>query len=317
MAFHPYPQVIPSVFNRSGFGPPRGLTPASACPWIAHPASRLQHATKNAILKTRFRFGSLPSLTSPHTATRWLILQKARRHIDMMLRLLVGARFQALFHSPPGVLFTFPSRYWFAIGHRRVFSLGGWSPQLRTGFHVSGPTREIHSRGERFRVRGSHPLRPAFPCRSATSLLCDRAGLTGRPVMAPATPTQQRPALTRAWVWADPLSLAATRGISVDFSSSGYLDVSVPPVVLSRPISFRRGYTGMTPCGFPHSETSGSKGACPSPEIIAACRVLRRLPMPRHPPCALGILFTNKGVRRKYLSSWYLMFKTYVLRSYS
>ena len=46
MAFHPYPRVIPSVFNRSGFGPPRGLTPASACPWIAHPASRLRYATE-------------------------------------------------------------------------------------------------------------------------------------------------------------------------------------------------------------------------------------------------------------------------------
>ena len=141
MAFHPYPQVIPSVFNRSGFGPPRGLTPASACPWIAHPASRPRHATVLAILKTRFRCGSLPSLTSPHTVTRWLILQKARRHPAWGLRLLVGTRFQVLFHSPPGVLFTFPSRYWSTIGHRRVFSLGGWSPLLHTGFHVPGITR--------------------------------------------------------------------------------------------------------------------------------------------------------------------------------
>ena len=46
MAFHPYPQVIPSVFNPSGFGPPRGLTPASACPWIDHPASRPRSATQ-------------------------------------------------------------------------------------------------------------------------------------------------------------------------------------------------------------------------------------------------------------------------------
>ena len=58
------------------------------------------------------------------------------------LRLLVGARFQVLFHSPPGVLFTFPSRYWCAIGHWRVLRLGGWSPLLPTGFHVSGGTRE-------------------------------------------------------------------------------------------------------------------------------------------------------------------------------
>ena len=41
-----------------------------------------------------------------------------------------------------GVLFTFPSRYWFAIGHRRVFSLGGWSPRIQTEFHVFRPTRD-------------------------------------------------------------------------------------------------------------------------------------------------------------------------------
>ena len=48
--------------------------------------------------------------------------------------------------------------------------------------------------------------------------------------MRPATPGRQRLPLTRARVWAGALSLAATRAISVDFSSSGYLDVSVPPV---------------------------------------------------------------------------------------
>ena len=140
MAFHPYPRVIPSVFNRSGFGPPRGLTPASACPWVAHPASRPRRATQIAVLKTRFRCGSLHSLTSPRIVTRWLILQKARRHTARVLRLLGGARFQVLFHSPLGVLFTFPSRYWFAIGRGRVFSLGGWSPLLRAGFHVPRAT---------------------------------------------------------------------------------------------------------------------------------------------------------------------------------
>ena len=140
MAFHPYPQVIPSVFNPSGFGPPRGLTPASACPWIAHLASRLRPATPRPV-GTRSRCGSLSSLTSPQTVTRWLILQKARRHGTSPLRLLVGTRFQVLFHSPPGVLFTFPSRYWSTIGHRRVFRVGGWSPLLPTGFHVSGGTR--------------------------------------------------------------------------------------------------------------------------------------------------------------------------------
>ena len=62
LAFHPYPQVIPPVFNLGGFGPPRGLTPASACPWIDHSASGLQHATERPV-RTRFRSGS-PSLVN-------------------------------------------------------------------------------------------------------------------------------------------------------------------------------------------------------------------------------------------------------------
>ena len=40
--------------------------------------------------------------------------------------------------------------------------------------------------------------------------------------------------------------------------------------------------------GLPHSEMRGSAGMCPSPRLIAAYRVLRRLSDPRHPPCALA-----------------------------
>ena len=50
------------------------------------------------------------------------------------LRRIVGTRFQVLFHSPPGVLFTFPSRYLSAIGHQEVFRLNGWSRQIHTPF---------------------------------------------------------------------------------------------------------------------------------------------------------------------------------------
>ena len=53
------------------------------------------------------------------------------------LSVLVSTRFQVLFHSPPGVLFTFPSRYCSSIGHQVVFRVGGWSPRFPTGFHVS------------------------------------------------------------------------------------------------------------------------------------------------------------------------------------
>ncbi len=61
---------------------------------------------------------------------------KSTRSWLMPLSLLVNTRFQILFHSPPGVLFTFPSRYLFAIGHQVVFSLRGWSPHVPTEFLV-------------------------------------------------------------------------------------------------------------------------------------------------------------------------------------
>src|SRR5678815_4822061 len=40
-----------------------------------------------------------------------------------------------------GVLFTFPSRYWFTIGHFGVFSLTGWSRQIHAEFLVFRITR--------------------------------------------------------------------------------------------------------------------------------------------------------------------------------
>ena len=70
-------------------------------------------------------------------------MQKARRS-SFEVRQLVDIRFQVLFHSPPGVLFTFPSRYYYAIGYARVFSLTTWAWLIQTEFHVFRPPREIN-----------------------------------------------------------------------------------------------------------------------------------------------------------------------------
>ena len=51
-----------------------------------------------------------------------------------------------------------------------------------------------------------------------------------------------------------------------------------------------RAVRGVYPRGFPHSEIPGSMPACGSPRLIAACHVLHRLLLPRHPPCALSSL---------------------------
>ena len=65
MAFHPYPQLIPPVFNLGGFGPPHALTRASTWPWVDHPASGLERATNRPF---RLAFATDPphGLTSRH-----------------------------------------------------------------------------------------------------------------------------------------------------------------------------------------------------------------------------------------------------------
>ena len=88
---------------------------------------------------------------------RYAMLLEKRRCLKQGLPLFVCMRFQDLFHSPPGVLFAFPSRYWFTIGRSRVFSLGGWSPHLQTGFHVSRPTSRTLSSTTRLSHTGLSP----------------------------------------------------------------------------------------------------------------------------------------------------------------
>ncbi len=120
-------------------------------------------------------------------------------------------------------------------------------------------------------VRDYHPLWSNFPARSSSVL--HRISRSYNPNIAETT-----------LVWASPISLAATLGITLVFSSSGYLDVSVhrvcPPC----------GVIPLHGTGLPHSEIRGSIRMCRSPRLIAAYRVLRRLWEPRHSPCALDLL---------------------------
>ena len=129
------------------------------------------------------------------------------------LCLLVGARFQVLFHSPPGVLFTFPSQYFFSIAHHVVFRLRGWSPFLPARFLVSHSTPDPTS---------LHSLSPTRLLRSLDSAFLLLIRLAYAFVFVVLTLNNRSYS-----VWPLPLSLATTYGISFDFSSWGYLDVSV------------------------------------------------------------------------------------------
>ena len=97
---------------------------------------------------------------------------------------------------------------------------------------------------------------------------------------------QSEPLDARTQVWALPVSLAATPGIDVSFSSSGYLDVSVHRVPLHT-LWIGVWMTEGSSAGFPHSDISGSMDICSSPKLFAAYHVFHRLLVPRHPPCAL------------------------------
>ena len=92
--------------------------------------------------QTRFRFGSVPYVIlnlAIHNNSLDRSTKSTTSHLNVLC-LLVNIGFQVLFHSPPGVLFTFPSRYCFTIGHQVVFSLWGWSPIFHTRFPVSRTT---------------------------------------------------------------------------------------------------------------------------------------------------------------------------------
>ena len=132
-------------------------------------------------------------------------------------------------------------------------------------------------------------LDPAMlACLSCTGLSPSLAGFPKTiPVESRNHLCSPQPRGARTTVWALSISLAATLEIEVSFFSSGYLDVSVPPVPFH---TLWIGVWILEVCssGFPHSDISGSMDICSSPKLFAAYHVLHRLSVPRHPPCALN-----------------------------
>ena len=121
----------------------------------------------NALFGLAFATASPHGLTSPHIANSQAHSSKGT--LSPLLRRLqrfVSKRFQVLFHSPPGVLFTFPSRYLSAIGHQRVFRLSGWSRQIHSRFLGPRATWDPSRQSMQFRLQGYYllcrPFRMAF-----------------------------------------------------------------------------------------------------------------------------------------------------------
>ena len=131
-------------------------------------------------------------------------------------------------------------------------------------------------------------LDPAQPCQTSDTGLSPSLAGCPKAVLLSSLDLlmQSEPRSACTAVWALPRSLAATYGIDVSFSSSGYLDVSVPRVPPAC-LWIQHAVAEVCSAGFPHSEISGSMDMCSSPKLIAACHVFHRLLVPRHPPCAL------------------------------
>src|SRR4051794_39879832 len=182
-----------------------------------------------ALFGLAFATAAPHGLTSPRTANSQAHSSKGTQsprpaNRPRRLSRLVGTRFQVLFHSPPGVLFTFPSRYLSAIGHQGVFRLSGWSRRIHTEFHGLGATWEKRSGGPGFSCTGLSPS-AATPSRGLplTTDLSHSPPPRQRWQNAPTTPVAQPlPGLACDRFSLDPLSLATTHGITVVFSSCGY-----------------------------------------------------------------------------------------------
>ena len=113
----------------------------------------------------RLGFPSAPRLyrlTSPASVTRRTVLQKVRGRTHKVLPQLVNTGFQVLFHSPPGVLFTVPSQYYALSVTKEYLALRGGPRLFPQGFSCL-VVLWIPPCLSGFRLRGFHPLWPAFP----------------------------------------------------------------------------------------------------------------------------------------------------------
>ena len=104
----------------------------------------------------------LRSLTLPASVTRRTVLQKVRGPSYIDVPQLVNTGFQVLFHSPPGVLFTFPSQYYALSVTKEYLALGGGPPDFPQGSTCLVVLWILPS-WSGFCVRGFHPLWLAFP----------------------------------------------------------------------------------------------------------------------------------------------------------
>ncbi len=173
--------------------------------------------------------------------------------------------------------------------------MGDGPPRFRRNFTCSAVLR-IHSRENEVSTTGLLPSTTDL----SRSLRLPRSFVT--PYRMSYNPKRQA-----SWFGLCSVSLAATQEIAFAFSSSRYLDVSVPWVCLPYPMYSDKDTIPLRMVGFPIRKSSDQSLLTAPPKHIGVSPVLHRLLVSRHPPCALSNL--TKLKLKKYELHCYLVFK--------
>ena len=187
MAFHPYPRLIQELFNARWFGPPSGVTRTSAWPGVDHPVSRLPPRTKHAL--STLALAAAPALKGVNLArggnSQVHYAKGTPSHAKHAPTACRRAGSGSLSTPCAGCFSPFPHGTCALSVSREYLAL----PDGPGGFGRGSTCPALLRCGQapsRLRVRGSHPLRPAFPGRSARR--------RGRHAVRPTTPgTPRRP----------------------------------------------------------------------------------------------------------------------------
>ena len=278
------------TFQRTSVRPSTGSYPRFSLPRDSSPGFASAARDWERPFRTRFRSGSLPSLTSPRASNSLAHSTKgtpshrtgAPTPCGRTVSGTVSLPSRGAFHLSLTVLVRYRSHG--SIQAWRVVPPG--SDRVSRARPYSGTDSGLHPR---VRLRGPNPVPPAFPCRSAPLDGCPPgAPAPGRSALQPRG--RQRLAPARSTVWPrSPFARRYSGNLDVDFFSSGYLDVSVPRVVPLRTMSSSGGCQHccwrVRPFGDPRVE------GC-----VPLTADYRSLPRPSSAPCAKA-----SAVRPRYL----------------
>ena len=171
LGISPLPTAPPTALQRGTVRASSGLSPRLTLAMGSSPGFGPARRDHHALLG--LACAPAPGIVPlNHAAPGQLAGSFFNRHaVSLRLRRLVGTRFQGLFHSPPGVLFTVPSRYSFTIGQHRYLALERGRPSFPRNSTCSAVLR-CPTRGCSHAITGLSPSLARRPRRFILRATC-------------------------------------------------------------------------------------------------------------------------------------------------